>query len=449
MTRPTSGRPAARRGGRLLAPVAGLLLALLLSACSGGGGWPERDPDPSLGGGEPATLSLTSLETTLRAGVVSGRLPREARQRTLRASRARSSTAGSTRRTSGATTRAATSGTPSRASPRSARPQARADGHLMTNQADRRPHRRRAPRAPGRARRRARRGRSRRRRHGPGRASGSARPAASSGASSSGRGSCAHPHRRLAGLRLRRVRRECGVMRFPNALRLLTRRVLVLGVVLAVAALVVPASSVKSTEIELVKVRRASGVDVSPDVVWILAVGSDARPGEDMTRTPGRRAPAGRHEHREPARPPRSASPGTRTSASRATAPSKINAALYFGGPQLLGRTVGDLVGIQPDYVFVTRFPFFIAMVNDIGGIDVRNPRAFSDDATSSREGFERRPDPPRRVRRDGVLPDPAQPAGRRLRPLGQPAAGAARHPGQGPRPGPAAPASSSAACCR
>ena len=40
---------------------------------------------------------------------------------------------------------------------------------------------------------------------------------------------------------------------------------------------------------------------------------------------------------------------------------------------------MGDLIGIQPDYVFVTRFPFFEDMVDDIGGIEVRNPRRFSD----------------------------------------------------------------------
>ena len=33
------------------------------------------------------------------------------------------------------------------------------------------------------------------------------------------------------------------------------------------------------------------------------------------------------------------------------------------------GRTVGNLVGVQPDYVFVTRFPFFEKMINEIGGI--------------------------------------------------------------------------------
>jgi anionic cell wall polymer biosynthesis LytR-Cps2A-Psr (LCP) family protein len=41
---------------------------------------------------------------------------------------------------------------------------------------------------------------------------------------------------------------------------------------------------------------------------------------------------------------------------------------------------VGDLVGIQPDYVFVTRFEKFQGLVNGIGGIDIHNPRFFADD---------------------------------------------------------------------
>ena len=57
----------------------------------------------------------------------------------------------------------------------------------------------------------------------------------------------------------------------------------------------------------------------------------------------------------------------------------KINAALYFGGPQALGAAVGDLVGIQPDYVFVSRFKFFQALIGSIGGIDIQNPVAFGD----------------------------------------------------------------------
>ena len=66
----------------------------------------------------------------------------------------------------------------------------------------------------------------------------------------------------------------------------------------------------------------------------------------------------------------------------------RVNASLTYGGPALMGRTVGNLVGVQPDYVMVTRFPFFENMINDIGGIYVDNPRPFSD-STSSRRRFE------------------------------------------------------------
>jgi len=165
-------------------------------------------------------------------------------------------------------------------------------------------------------------------------------------------------------------------------------RLSAVGLMLAVAALVVPTSAVKSTEVALVKVDRADGVDLTPDVVWILAVGSDARPGEDMTRTRGDALQL--------------IGMDTRTGAASAIGVprdswvsipghgyEKINAALYFGGPQLLGQTVGDLVGIQPDYVFVSRFKFFQAMIQDIGGIEVSNPVAF-DDTYLKPEGFPR-----------------------------------------------------------
>lgn len=171
--------------------------------------------------------------------------------------------------------------------------------------------------------------------------------------------------------------------RCPRLLRVAT-----LGLVLGLAALVIPASAVKTTEVTLVKVHRASGVDLSPDVVWILAVGSDARPGEDMTHTRGDALQL--------------VGMNTRTGAAAAIGVprdsyvyipghgyDKINAALYFGGPDLLGRAVGNLVGIQPDYVFVSRFPFFIDMVREIGGIDVNNPVAFSDPYLKP-AGFER-----------------------------------------------------------
>jgi LCP family protein required for cell wall assembly len=163
-------------------------------------------------------------------------------------------------------------------------------------------------------------------------------------------------------------------------------RTATIGLVLALAALVVPDSAVKSTEVALVKVDQANGVDLTPDVVWILAVGSDARPGEDMTHTRGDALQL--------------VGMDTRTGAATSIGVprdswvpipghgyDKINASLYFGGPQLLGQAVGNLVGIQPDYVFITRFKFFQAMIKDIGGIEVDNPIAF-DDTYLKPQGF-------------------------------------------------------------
>lgn len=174
----------------------------------------------------------------------------------------------------------------------------------------------------------------------------------------------------------------------PAVLRLLTRRALTLGVVLTLAALVVPASSVRPTELELVRLHRASGVDVSPHVVWILAVGSDARPGQSMTRSRADAIQLVGMDTRTGAATsigiPRDSYVGIAGHGSE-----KINAALYFGGPRLLGRAVGDLVGIRPDYVVVSRFTYFSAMVDDIGGISVRNPRAFADEHLKPR-GFDR-----------------------------------------------------------
>ncbi len=151
-----------------------------------------------------------------------------------------------------------------------------------------------------------------------------------------------------------------------------------LGWVLAATLLLVPNSEVASTDSALVKVERSQGVDLSPDVIWILALGSDARLGQDVS---SQRADAIQLV-------------GINTKTGAATAigvprdsyvaidgsgSNRINAALYFGGPQLMAEEVKDLIGIEPDYVFVTSFYGLRDMVNDIGGITVRSPISFSD----------------------------------------------------------------------
>jgi polyisoprenyl-teichoic acid--peptidoglycan teichoic acid transferase len=151
-----------------------------------------------------------------------------------------------------------------------------------------------------------------------------------------------------------------------------------LGVVLAVVTLTLPDSAPKSTEFALVKVHQAGAADIGQHVISILAVGSDARPGEDFTHTRGDALQL--------------VTINTKThAASIIGVPrdswveipghghDKINASLYYGGPELMGRSVGNLIGVQPRYVFVTRFQYLTAMVHWLGGIEVRNPYAFSD----------------------------------------------------------------------
>ena len=160
-----------------------------------------------------------------------------------------------------------------------------------------------------------------------------------------------------------------------------------LAAVLALTAFVVPQSAVQSTDVSLVKIRHAQGVAVGgADVVWILAVGSDARPGEDMTRSRGDALQL----------------VGINTRTGSATAigvprdswvsipghgREKINSALYVAGPRGMAAAMRNLIGIEPDYVMVTRFPFFEDMINDIGGITVTNPRRFYDPYLK-KEGF-------------------------------------------------------------
>ncbi len=158
-----------------------------------------------------------------------------------------------------------------------------------------------------------------------------------------------------------------------------TTKLVTLALVLGVVALTVPDSAVKPTEMTLVRVDNAQATAIGPDVISILAVGSDARPGQDMTHARGDALQLVTINTKTHAASiigvPRDSwvdIPGHGND--------KINSSLYFGGPKLLGQTVGNLIGVQPSYVFVTRFPYFIAMVKSIGGVEVHNPYPFSDD---------------------------------------------------------------------
>jgi polyisoprenyl-teichoic acid--peptidoglycan teichoic acid transferase len=156
------------------------------------------------------------------------------------------------------------------------------------------------------------------------------------------------------------------------------RRVVPLVVVLTVTALVVPPATVREAPAALVKVERAHDVDASQRVVWVLMLGSDAREGQPVLRS---RADA-----------IQLVGFNTRTGAAVAIGlprdsyvnvpgygRNKINAAMVFGGPQLMARAVGDMVGIRPDYVFTTSFWGFSRMVDRIGGVEVVSKYRFYD----------------------------------------------------------------------
>jgi LCP family protein required for cell wall assembly len=151
-----------------------------------------------------------------------------------------------------------------------------------------------------------------------------------------------------------------------------------LGVVLAASLFLVPDSGVNPTDTALVRVPRAEGIDISPDVIWILALGSDARMGQSVVRSRadaiqmvGINTKTGAATSIGVARDSWVGIPGHGSE--------KINAAMYFGGPELMAKSVSNLVGIEPDYVMVSSFWGLRHMVDAIGGITVNSPFAFSD----------------------------------------------------------------------
>ena len=156
------------------------------------------------------------------------------------------------------------------------------------------------------------------------------------------------------------------------------RRTLVLAVLLAVVAVVLPPSAARTTDAALVRVRTGQAVDHPKTVVWVLCLGSDARAGESVTRT--------RADAIQLVGLNLETGSGTVIGIPRDSyveisghGRDKINAALYYGGPQLMAEAVGTLVGVRPDYVFTTGFLGFRAMVRAIGTVTVDSKFAFSD----------------------------------------------------------------------
>jgi LCP family protein required for cell wall assembly len=167
------------------------------------------------------------------------------------------------------------------------------------------------------------------------------------------------------------------------------RRGAALAVVLTLLAVVVPDAGRRPADAALVKVEGAFGLDTDPGVVWILALGSDARVGEPVLRS---RSDAiqlvgfnPRTGHATIIGIPRDSYvdiPGHGRD--------KINGAMVLGGPQLTAETVARLVGITPDYVFATGFVGFQRMVHLLGGVTVRSRHAYTDPLVRIRRGANR-----------------------------------------------------------
>ena len=149
------------------------------------------------------------------------------------------------------------------------------------------------------------------------------------------------------------------------------RRLAVFAALLSAFAVVVPDATRPPAQAALIKLEQAHGLDARDGVIWFLALGSDARPGQPVL---GSRSDAIQlvginttTHHAVTIGIPRDSYvniPGSGTD--------KINAAMVFGGPELTARAVEGLTGIRPDYVFVTSFRGVRRMVNGVKGVEVK-----------------------------------------------------------------------------
>jgi LCP family protein required for cell wall assembly len=119
-------------------------------------------------------------------------------------------------------------------------------------------------------------------------------------------------------------------------------------------------------------------VPVPEGLVFVLAIGSDARPGTDPRRG---NADSLHLLAIDPATGlgtvlgfPRDAwvdIPGRGMN--------KINAALRLGGTQLMAETIRQLTGLPVDYTILTGFDGFQRMVDELGGVNVNVDRQMND----------------------------------------------------------------------
>jgi LCP family protein required for cell wall assembly len=152
----------------------------------------------------------------------------------------------------------------------------------------------------------------------------------------------------------------------------------------AVAGLLRPAGA----QTPAVEIHRLQESRYTPDVerkrpIFILALGSDARPKERVNRL---RSDA---IHIVAINPQERA--GTIIGFPRdsyVTIPgrgqTRINEAMYYGGPKLAARTVESITNIPIDYYVLTSFPGLARMVRRIGGIPITIKYRMDDEASGT-----------------------------------------------------------------
>jgi LCP family protein required for cell wall assembly len=150
-----------------------------------------------------------------------------------------------------------------------------------------------------------------------------------------------------------------------------------------VAGALAAAPSPASRPVDLGRAVEAMFAPGADGRLFVLAIGSDARPDETVTRA---RADSLHVIGVNPERGiasilgiPRDSYvpiPGAGTQ--------KINASLFHGGPELTVRTVEALTGIRIDAYVLAGFKDFRRLVTTIGGLEVRIPYPMSDSASGA-----------------------------------------------------------------
>lgn len=127
-----------------------------------------------------------------------------------------------------------------------------------------------------------------------------------------------------------------------------------------------------------------SSMPVSPELRFVLVIGSDARPKEDIRRS---RADS----IHVVAVNPRSGQ-GTVLGIPRDTyveipgkGKGKINDALFLGGPKLLAEAVRRLTGLPVNYYVLTGFSGLMRLVDELGGVHVFVERRMNDRFSGAR----------------------------------------------------------------